>query len=131
MLIIDASTLCEVVARTERGVRIQLRLVQDSTYAAPHIIDVEVLGTIRRLFLIGKLDRTAATLAVEELRDWPGERFAHRGLLVRAWQLRDNVRTWDAMYVALAELLQATLITTDERLSRVTGLACTVEVAPD
>lgn len=125
------STLIEVVAHTERGERIQSRLNQDTSYAAPHVIDAEVLGTIRRRFLFGFLDQTAASLAVEELRDWPGERFGHRALLERAWQLRDNVRTWDAMYVALAEALQAPLLTTDERLSRVRRLACTVEIAPD
>ena len=99
--------------------------------AAPHVIDVEVLGVIRRQFLFGALDRTAASLAIQELRDWPGERFGHRVLLERAWQLRDNVRGWDAMYVALAEALQATLLTTDARLARVSGLYCDVEVAPN
>ena len=130
MLVIDASTLYELVARTARGSRIRPRLNQDTDHAAPHVVDVEVLGTIRRLFLLGDLDRTAAGLAIEELRDWPGQRFGHRVLLERAWQLRDNVRAWDGMYVALAEALQATLITTDERLAHVTGLNCVVEVAP-
>ena len=130
MLIIDASTLYEVVAHRPRADRITLRLVQDTDHAAPHIIDVEVLGAIRRDFMLGRLDRTAAELALQDLRDWPGERFGHRLLLDRAWQLRDKVRGWDAMYVALAEALQATLITVDERLARVHGLECSVEVAP-
>ena len=69
-------------------------------------------------------------MAIEELRDWPVERFGHRLFLERAWQLRDHVRGWDAMYVALAEALRATLITTDERLARVPGLDCVVEIAP-
>lgn len=130
MLIIDAGTLYEVVARSRRAPAIRLRLDQDAEYAAPHVIDVEVLGVIRRHFFSGALDRTAASLAIEELRDWPGERFGHRELLERAWQLRNNVRGWDAMYVALAEALRATLITTDARLARVSGLWCSVEVAP-
>lgn len=59
---------------------------------------------------------------------WPAARFGHRALLARAWQLRDRVRAWDALYVVLAEALDATLVTLEERLARVTGLDCRVEV---
>jgi len=76
----------------------------------------------------GRLDRTAASQAVEDLRDWPGERYGHRVLLARAWELRDRVRTWDALYIALAEALDGTLLTLDGRLGRVAGLECSVEV---
>jgi predicted nucleic acid-binding protein len=65
------------------------------------------------------------------LRDWSGERFGHRAFLRRAWELRANVRGWDAMYVALAEALQAVLITTDKRLARATRLRCSIEVPSD
>ena len=130
MLVIDAGTLFELVARRNRADAIRKRLAQDTDHAAPHIIDVEVLGVIRRDFLSGNFDRTAAALALEELRDWPGQRFGHRAFLDRAWQLRNRVRSWDAMYVALAEALGAVLITTDERLARVAGVDCAVEVAP-
>jgi predicted nucleic acid-binding protein len=70
----------------------------------------------------------AANQAVDDLRDWPGERFGHRGLLARAWELRDSVRGWDAFYVALAEALGGRLLTADARLARAPGLACGVEV---
>jgi predicted nucleic acid-binding protein len=63
-----------------------------------------------------------------DLWDWPGERFEHRPLLHRAWELRDNVREWDAFYVALAEALNGTLLTLDRRLSRAPGVRCPVEV---
>ncbi|MEJ7757390.1 MAG: hypothetical protein WKF83_14760 [Nocardioidaceae bacterium] len=58
---------------------------------------------------------------------WPGERFGHRLLLSRAWQLRDTVRGWDAMYVALAEALDAVLVTTDGRLAAASGPTCRIE----
>ncbi len=127
MLVIDAGALFEVVTHSPREERIRSRLERDRDQAAPHVIDVEVLGIIRGRWLRGLLDGTAASLALDELRDWPGQRFGHGLFLARAWELRDNVRTWDAMYVALAERLGATLITTDQRLARVPGLACTVE----
>lgn len=71
------------------------------------IIDVEVFSVIRREHLLGRLDQTAADQAIEDLEAWPAERFGHRLLLARAWELRDSVRGWDAMYVALAEALDA------------------------
>lgn len=100
----------------------------DTDQAAPHVIDAEVLGVIRRDLMLERLDLTAATQAVEDLRDWPGERFGQRMLLARAWELRARVRSWDALYVALAEAMGATLLTLDQRLTRVRGLDCHVEV---
>ena len=128
MLIVDASCLYEVLVGATRAETIRERLATDSDHGAPHLIDVEVLSVIRRDRQLGRLDPTAATQAVEGLADWPGERFGHRDLLERAWELRENVRSWDAMYVGLAEALGATLITTDARLGSVRGLNCRVEV---
>jgi len=120
--------LYEVVADTARADDVRARLRRDTDQAAPHVVDAEVLGIIRLHSMLGRLDATAALQAVEDLRDWPGERFGHRALLARAWELRDRVRSWDAMYVALAEALRGTLITLDARLARVEGLECQVDV---
>lgn len=128
MIIVDASCLFEVVADTTRSEEVRTRMAADTEHLAPHVIDVEVLGVIRRHALEGLLDPTAAGQAVADLRDWPGERFPHRQLLDRAWELRATVRGWDAMYVALAELFDATLVTLDERLARAPGPRCAVEV---
>jgi predicted nucleic acid-binding protein len=128
MLVVDASCLYEIVADAVRAELVRERLSRDQDHVAPHLIDAEVLGIIRRDHMLGRLDRTGANQAVEDLRDWPGERFGHRGLLDRTWELREVVRTWDAFYVALAEALDATLLTLDERLGRVKGLGCAVEV---
>jgi predicted nucleic acid-binding protein len=128
MLVVDASCLFEVVADTPRSGEIGTRLAADDNQAAPHVIDVEVTGVIRAQHLKGRLDRTAASQAVADLRDWPGERYGHRWLLERAWQLRDSVRGWDAFYVALAEALDATLLTLDSRLARAHGPTCRIKV---
>jgi predicted nucleic acid-binding protein len=88
MLVVDASCLFEVVADTPRAGAIAARLAADVDQAAPHVIDVEVIGVIRAQYLKGRLDGTAAGQAVADLRDWPGERFGHRWLLERAWGLR-------------------------------------------
>jgi predicted nucleic acid-binding protein len=128
MLVIDASCLYDVVVDGVGAEAIRGRLTAETDHAAPHVIDVEVLGTIRRDRMLGRLDPTAAAQALEDLHAWPGERFGHRPLLARAWELRDRVRTWDAMYVALAEALDAPLLTLDARLARVVGLRCAVEI---
>ena len=128
MLIVDASSLYEVVSDSDEAETVRQRLRLDSDLAAPHAIDAEVLGVIRRDLMLGRLDRTGASQAVEDLRDFPVERYGHRLLLWRAWELRDTVRSWDALYVALAEAMDATLITLDERLARAVGSDCRVEV---
>ncbi len=127
MLVVDASCLCEVLIGGPGAEAIRQRLAADGDHAAPHIVDVEVFGVIRREHLRGRLDRTEAAQAVEDLEAWPGERFGHRLLLSRAWQLRDTVRGWDAMYVALAEALDAVLVTTDGRLAAASGPTCRIE----
>lgn len=130
MLVVDASCLFEVVADTTSAEPIRQRLAADDDQLAPAVVDAEVLGVVRRWHLLGRLDATAASQAVRDLRDWPGERIGHRLLLERAWELRHTVRTWDALYVALAEAMGAVLLTTDERLAGASGPSCEIEVVP-
>ncbi len=127
MLVVDASCLIEVLIGGAGAEAIRHRLADDDDHAAPHIVDAEVFSVLRREHLHGRLDRTEAAQAVEDLQAWPGERFGHRPLLPRAWELRDTVRGWDAMYVALAEVMDAVLITTDRRLAAAPGPTCRIE----
>jgi predicted nucleic acid-binding protein len=131
MFVVDASVLFEVVADTPGGEALRVRLADDDDHAAPHLVDAEVLSVIRTHHRAGALDSTAATQAIDDLRAWPGQRWSHRPLLQRAWELRDSVRAYDALYVALAELFDATLLTLDERLARSVAIRCTVEVPTD
>lgn len=128
MLVVDASCLFEVLVAGPAAEGVRRRLAGDREHAAPHVIDVEVLGVVRREHLQGRLDTTAATQAIGDLATWPGERFGHRPFLERAWELRATVRGWDAVYVALAEALDATLVTMDARLAAAPGPRCAVEV---
>jgi predicted nucleic acid-binding protein len=128
MLVVDASCLYVALTGAAGAQDVRARLAADPDHAAPHIVDVEVFGVIRRERLRGALDLTAATQAVEDLEAWPGERFGHPPLLGRAWELRDTVRGWDAMYVALAEALDVPLVTADARLAGAPGPTCEIEV---
>jgi predicted nucleic acid-binding protein len=128
VIIVDASCLFEVVTDSNRSEVIRQRMSADPIQAAPHVIDIEVFSLIRRDQLSGVLDATLGGLAVEDLRTWPGERYGHRALLARAWELRTSLRGWDGAYVALAEALDATLITLDKRLAKAHGPRCAIEV---
>src|SRR5439155_22173413 len=81
MLVVDASCLYEVVADTAGAEEIRGRLAAEADHAAPHVIDAEVLGVIRRHHQAGILDATAAAQAVDDLGAWPRERYGHRALL--------------------------------------------------
>ena len=128
MIVVDASVLAPALG--DDGVdgdeaRSRLR---GETLAAPELIDLEVCSVLRRLLLGGRLDRRRADLALADLSALPLRRVSHRVLLPRCWSLRDNLTTYDASYVALAEQLGALLVTADTRLSRAPGIRCQVEV---
>ena len=128
MLVVDASCMFEVLTEGPLDQQVSRRLATDANHVVPHIVDVEVFGAIRRDHHRGLLDGTQAAQAVARLADWPAKRFGHQLMLGRAWELRDTVRGWDAMYVALAEILDAVLITTDVRLARAVGPICRIEL---
>lgn len=128
MLVVDASVLFEVVADTPEAEGLRERWRADPDHAAPHLVDAEVLAMIQTHHRLGRLDPTASAQAVDDLRSWPGERWSHRPLLDRAWGLRANVRGHDALYVALAEALDATLVTLDGRLASAPGVRCRIDV---
>ena len=88
---------------------------------APALLDVEVTQTLRGLLRGGKLSLERADAAREDLADLSLRRHPHAPLLRRAWDLRDVCSTYDALYVALAEALDATLVTRDARLGQAVG----------
>ena len=128
MLVIDASVLAVALlddGRDGDAVRDRLRGEQ---LAAPALIDLEVASVWRGLARGGHLDPRRVGLALDDLQELPLQRVEHTSLLVRCWELRDNLTIYDAAYVALAEALQTPLLTGERRLSRSTGPRCTIEV---
>lgn len=98
--------------------------------AAPHLLPFEVANILRRAALSGELSHEAATLARAELQTLPVDLFPWWPLASRMWELRENLTSYDAGYVALAELLDADLSTLDLRLARAPGVRCTVRTPP-
>ncbi|MCX6413638.1 MAG: type II toxin-antitoxin system VapC family toxin [Actinobacteria bacterium] len=128
MLVPDASCLIEALIDGPLRVGVLQRLSSDPEQIAPHIVDVEVLGVLIGFSRRGLIDETTARRAMLDLREWPCQRVPHGPFLERAWELRHNVRGWDAVYVALAEVLDATLLTKDARLARASGPRCSIEL---
>jgi predicted nucleic acid-binding protein len=93
----------------------------------PTLADVEVTQGLRRLVRTGEVspDHTADALA--DLAGLDLHRHTHLDLLMRAWKLRDNLTTYDAMYVALAEALDAPIVTCDTPLARAPGHRAEIE----
>lgn len=105
-----------------------VRLGDDGDLHAPHLVDIEVLHAIRRLWLGGEL---AEGRAAEALRDWDDlrlTRYPHQGLAARIWSLRHNLSAYDAAFVALAEKLEVPLVTCDAKLGGAPLDGLTVEV---
>jgi len=92
------------------------------------LIDLEVVSVWRGLARGGHLDARRVGQALDDLQDLPIQRVGHTPFLIRCWELRDNLTIYDAAYVALAEALQAPLLTGDRRLARATGPRCAIEV---
>jgi predicted nucleic acid-binding protein len=129
--VVDASVLVQYLTRGERGEAAEIAIGQEQWLWVPALIDAEVGNALRRQMLNGEISPAAAHKAFRELRELDLQRIPHDALAERAWQLRDNVTFYDALYVALAEELGAPLLTTDRHLARAPGLAGRVElIAP-
>ena len=103
---------------------------QDETLHAPHLLDVEVAQVLRRYYLHRELSSRRAEQALDDLAALKLERYPHEPLLPRIWQLRENITAYDAAYVALAEALNAPLLTCDARLADAPGTAATIHALP-
>ena len=88
---------------------------------APHLLDVEVVQVLRRLVRTGEVSPTRAGEAIADLTDLDLHRHAHLDLLGRAWKLRDNIGAYDAVYIALAEAIDAPIVTCDAPLANAPG----------
>jgi predicted nucleic acid-binding protein len=129
VIVVDASALLEVLLRTPAAVQVEARLFHAAeTLHAPHLLDVEVAQVVRRYAAAGELDAERGRAALADLADFPLRRYPHDFLLPRVWELRNNLTAYDAVYVALAEALEAPLLTRDQRLASAAGHHAQVEL---
>ena len=129
MIVVDASALLEFLLQTSLGARVEARLFRDDDELhAPHLLDVEILQGLRRLVRTGEVSSGRADEAIADLTDLDLHRHAHLELLDRAWTLRANITAYDGMYVALAEAIEAPVVTCDSPLAKAPGLRARIEV---
>lgn len=129
MIVLDASATIEWLLQTPAGMKIEKRVFSRfEPLHAPHLLDVEVAQVLRRYVRDRTLSEQRAREALEDLDDLPLNRYPHDFLLTRVWDLRATLTAYDAVYVALAEVLGAALLTCDRKLAAASGHSASVEV---
>jgi predicted nucleic acid-binding protein len=129
LIVLDASAGVDLISRNgERADRIAARLAGEFTVHVPAIFDLEVLHALRGLEGAGKLSAPGLEAALLDLTDLRATSHGNEPLRPRVWGLRHNLTAYDAAYVALAELLEAPLLTTDRALSRSSGHIARIEL---
>ena len=128
VLVVDASVLAVALADDSADGDAARSRLRGEDLVAPELLDLEVVSVLRGQTLAGALDVRRADLALADLSAMPLKRAPHLPLLQRCWELRENLTTYDASYVALAEALDVLLLTGDGRLARASGPRCQIEV---
>lgn len=130
MIVLDATIVVDLLlALPPHAETIAARIARSAPQlAAPHLLDAEVAQVLRRFVLSGELGPSAAREALDDLQSLPITRYPHAALLPRAFELRDNATIYDALYLVLAEALDAPLWTRDVALSQIPGAQAKVEV---
>lgn len=129
MIVIDASVLTSALADDGTdGDRARQRLIGGGDLLAPDLVDAETASALRGLWLAGDITARRFSAALDDLGDLDLIRVPCLPLLRRAYELRANVTAYDALYVALAEGADCSLVTADRRLARAPGIRCTVEL---
>ncbi|MCC9310915.1 type II toxin-antitoxin system VapC family toxin [Kitasatospora sp. RB6PN24] len=130
LAVIDSSALVTVLVYDDpRAAAVEARLRKGDAFFAPTLLDYEVLSALRGIARSdSRLTDDVIANALADLQDLPVRRMRADSLLPRIWQLRHNCSAYDAAHVALAESLEASLITCDARLGAASQVRCPVEV---
>ena len=130
MIVLDASAVVAVLLGPgPEAERIRERIERPGeNLHVPHLMDLEVLHALRRQALRGTLSPRRSVEALEDLASIMFVRYPHTSLVERIWELKENLTAYDAAYVALAEALDAPLVTMDARLVQAPGHNAAVEL---
>lgn len=129
MIVLDASAAIEWLFQSPAGVKIDKRIFSTfESLHAPHLLDVEVAQVVRRYVRDKAITAQRGQEALEDLSGMPLTRYAHDFLIPRVWELRATLTAYDAVYVALAEVLDVPLLTCDRRIASASGHSANVQV---
>lgn len=129
MIVLDASAAIEWLLVRDLGAAVTTRFKNpDVAVHAPSLIGIEVTAALRGLVLGGHTRPERASLALADLTASDISLHDPTPLLPRAWEMRENLTVYDAVSVALAEVLDATLVTADARIAKAPGLRAEIDV---
>ncbi|MGH3635512.1 MAG: type II toxin-antitoxin system VapC family toxin [Mycobacterium sp.] len=128
MIVVDTSAVIDAVLARPPKPGLLARLSDDGDLHAPHLIDVEILHALRRLALTSAVHEARLEDARTDIADITLTRYPLGPLTDRVWDLRHHLTAYDAVFVALAEALEAPLVTCDRRLARAGGHHAQLEV---
>lgn len=129
MIVVDASAVLEWLFKSSAGIQISERMFAPNEIVyAPELLYVEVIQSLRRLVLSGRVISHRAEQAIADLLDLQVNYFPHALVLHRAWELRHNLSAYDALYVAIAETLEAPLLTCDAGIAHSPGHRARIEL---
>jgi predicted nucleic acid-binding protein len=127
LIVVDASAAAfALLDDGETGERCRAALRADSRWLVPGHWLIEVLSVIRGNLLGGKIKPDRAEQAAAAAAELDPVVVPARLVAARIWELRGNLTTYDAAYVAVAERYRCALVTTDARLGRAPGIQCAV-----
>lgn len=129
-VVVDSSAVVAALVDSGPDGRWAERILSTGDLAAPHLMPVETANILRRAGRAGQISADTASLAHGDLLSLRVELFPYEPLGLRVWELRENLTAYDALYVALAEVLDAPLATLDTRLTRAVGPRCRFELPP-
>lgn len=128
-VVLDASVLVEFLRWSPVGQRVADELLHSgSGVHTPHLAGIEVLSAFRSLVARAEVSADRAEMAIDDLANMPVTRHPVEPLLPRIWALRNNLTAYDATYVALAEAMDAPLLTADRRLAQASGNAADIQL---
>ena len=129
MIVPDCSAIAYALLRVPGSETVADRLfASDAELHAPHLLDLEVIQVLRKACRAGELDVARASQRFEDYTRLPLVRYSHILFWPRIWELRNNMTAYDAAYVALAESLDAPLLTRDKRLASAPGHHARIEL---
>lgn len=124
ILVVDASVVVDLLARFQPQPLEALLWANGTVLAAPELIDIEVLNALRKLDQAGAIPAGRQAGLPAMMQGLRIHKYRHDVLLEGIWALRDNITAYDAAYVVLARMLDATLVTRDRRLAK----ACSSDI---
>ena len=130
LIVCDASAVVALLTDAGKTGQWVATAMQDAVLAAPDLLPFEVAKVLRRLERRGQITSHTATQAHLDLVDLAVQAFPYTAVADRVWALRTNMTSYDASYIAVAEVAGATLFTLDQRLAGAPGIACPVVVGP-